>query len=396
MRYIVLTICLAILLPAVLFGQSAHSIALSRQILSDTAQYHGSKVLTFAKPAAGTVTVPPQWTAVETAVMVENPRLQQVVVVRFKDNRSVVGYAVANDGRTVFDSTSVLHFHPSGDRQIADFTITVRPKENTDTTGEHFACKIFLSNNRVIARLAECREGTLQFRNRDYGIRIYAPSINNPFYNLSSDAVCLIDMNRDGTYSWKWRINDLDGTIISSERVKLTKPFNVDGQKLKAVSIDSAGTVFTCSDYLGDTAAIVGFLAPEFSVADLAGITHTLADMKGRVVLVTFWSARCPYCEKIRPRLDTLVSRYDTTQFQAISATVDSNRVAITKFLQNKPYGGIIVPYTEPLWKMYNSRRTTPVYYIIDWDGSVVFSETGASTFSIVERIIGNMLSNER
>ncbi len=395
-RYIVLMICLTVALPAVLFGQTTHTVKLSRQILSDSSKYHGSKALEFVKPAAGTVAVPPHWSALETAVIIENPRLRPTVIARFHDDKGVVRYAVADDGGTVFDSTSVLSFHLSGDRQIADLTITVQPEGKSDTTLKQFAGKIFLSKDRVIARLAECREGTLRIGNRDYDICIYASSINNPFYDLSTDAVCLIDMNRDGTYSWIWQIDDSIGTIIPSERIVLTKPFSIDGHKLKALSIDSAGTMFTCSDYPGDTAAVIGFFAPGFSFTDLDGINHTLADMKGRVVLVTFWSGKCPYCEKIRPRLDTLVLRYDTTRFQAISAVIDSDRVAIMKFLQNRPYGGIIVPYNAPLWNMYNSRKTTPVYYVIDPDGAVVFSGTGASAFTIVERIVADKLSSHQ
>jgi len=396
MRHIILIFCLVVALPTFLFGRTIYKVELSRKILSDTSSYHGSKTLEFAKPAAGTVTVPPQWTNVETGIIVDNPSLQPTYCVRYSDDRGVVRYAVTGDGGNVFDSTSVLSFHTNGDRQIADFTIIVRPKEKADTTLKRFAGKIFLYKNRVLARLAECREGTLQIGNQEYDICIYAPSVNNPFYDLSTNAVSLIDMNHDGTYSWRWQTNDSIGTVIPSERIVLPKPFSVDGHKLKAMSIDSAGTTFTCSDYNGDTAEVVGFMAPGFSVVDLSGNTYSLADMKEHLVLITFWAPGCGYCEKIRPRLDTLVSHCDPAQFQAISATVDTDKFEIEEFLQNRPYGGIVTLYNEPLWKMYNPRKTTPVYYIIDRDGSVLFSGSGASMFSIVERIISDMLPLEK
>jgi thiol-disulfide isomerase/thioredoxin len=331
---------------------------------------------------------------VETALIVDNPDLQPTFIVRFKDNQGVVKYAVADDGGTVFNSESILQFHTSGNRQIADFTIVARPNGNINSTTGRFAGKIFITEDRILARLGACRDGILRIKNEDYSIRIYAPSVNDPFYDLSTSAVCLIDLNRDGDYSWRWLLDDSTGDVIPSERVVLTKPFDVDGQKLKAASIDSTGTLFTCSDYPGDTAAVVGFMAPSFSVADLDGNVHSLADMKGHVVLITFWATHCGYCEKIRPQLDSLVAHSDPAQFQAISATVDTDSSAIANFLQTKPYGGFVVPLDEPLWNKYNPRRTTPVYYIIDRDGSIIFSGTGSSMFTVAERIIENKLAS--
>lgn len=392
MRNSILVILSLFLLPAVLMGQAIHTVHLSKKLLPDTAQYHGSKYITFAKPAKGIITVPPDWGTVEMAMIGENPRLQPAIVVRFH-NTDGVHYAVSSDGKAVFNASSVLQFHSSGYRSIAYFQMAIVPDGTTDSADSHISYQLVLSKNRVIVRLAECREGVLQIGDSEYGVRVYAPSIYNPFYEISSDAVCLVDANRDGAYSWRWRINDANGAIIASERMAMGKPFHVDGYKLKAQSIDPAGTIFTCSDYPDDTAAVVGFLAPEFAITDLAGKTHSLADMKGQIVLITFWSARCPYCEKIRSKLDSLVAQCDSARFTAISATTDSNVDKINKFLRAKPYPGIIVPYVKQLWQIYNARRTTPVYFIIDRDGSIVFSGSGASAFSIVDQIVRAKLS---
>jgi len=396
MRRDLIIIFLALALPAVLVGQTTHKVPLSRLVLPDIAHYHGSILLSFSKPAAGAVTVPPQWQAVEMAEIVDNPRLEPAVAVRFRDGDGSIKYAVASEGSTVFDSSSVLHFHTSGGRPIAYFSIITRPTGSADTAGRRIPCQIVLSKDRVIARLAECREGILQLGNQDFRIRIYAPSIDNPFFDISSKAVCLIDMNRDGNYSWKWRFDDANQAAIPSERISLTDPFSVDGNKLKALSIDPEGKVFTCSDFGSDTAAAVGFKAPAFTIADLEGTPRTLADLRGRVVLMTFWSTGCPYCERIRPQLDTLVAHCDTTQFQAICAAAETDRDEIAEFLRDQPYGGIIVPYAEQLWQTYDARGTTPVYYVIDRDGSVVYSGTGASAFSVVEQILATKLTPRR
>ncbi|MEZ5357715.1 MAG: TlpA disulfide reductase family protein [Candidatus Zixiibacteriota bacterium] len=395
MRKYILVLLSLLLLPAIAIGQATYTAHLSKILLPDTAQYHGSKVITFAKPVEGIITVPSEWGAVEMATIGENPRLQPAIAVRYRNDSGGVTYAISNNGTGVFDAASILQFHQSGDRSIAYFQMTVLPDETNDSSDNYMSCQLVLSKNRVIARLGECREGVLRLGDSEYGVRLYAPSINNPFYEISSDGVCLIDANRDGAYSWKWRINDADRSLVSSERMALEKPFSINGSKLKVASIDAAGTIFTCADYPADTAAVVGFLAPEFAVTDLAGNSHSLSDMKDHIVLITFWSARCPYCEKIRPSLDSLVSHCDTTRFIAISATTDSNVGKIEEILQQKPYYGIIAPYEPQFWQVFNARKTTPVYVIIDRDGSILFTGSGASAFSIVDQIVLTKLSQD-
>ena len=394
MKYRDLLLVLLTIFPAALFPQTAIDVPLSRQVLQDTAQFHGSKILTFTKPTATSITIPSHWTAVETAAIIDNPQLQPVIVIRFKNSDGVMGYALASDGKSIYDTASVLHFRDSGNREIADFTAVIRSRNDSNRTSRQIACQIVKSADRVIARIAECRQGILRLGERSYAIRLYAPSINGPFYSLSSDAVCLIDTNGDGNFSWKWQLADSGRTMVPSERVALTGPFSINGKKLRATEIDSVGSLLTCRYFEGDTSAAVGFKAPRFSCADISGTARNLSDMHGKIILITFWSTSCSYCEKIRPGLDSLVLRCDTASFQSIAAAADSDVKSMAAFLRDKPYEGIIMPYDSSLWNTYNRRMTTPVYYVIDRKGSIIFSGAGASLMPIAERVIMDLLQN--
>lgn len=44
--------------------------------------------------------------------------------------------------------------------------------------------------------------------------------------------------------------------------------------------------------------ARVHALAPEFALPDLEGRLHRLADYRGQIVVVNFWSAECPWSER--------------------------------------------------------------------------------------------------
>jgi len=147
-------------------------------------------------------------------------------------------------------------------------------------------------------------------------------------------------MNGDGIYSWKWQLVNSGRTMVPSERVTLTDPFNVNGKKLMAAAIDSAGTLFTCNDFESDTSAVVGFKAPNFSFTDISDTARSLSAMHGKIVLVTFWSTSCPFCEKIRPGLNALVQHCDPASFQSIAAAADSDPRQLPHFFVINPMRG--------------------------------------------------------
>jgi len=58
------------------------------------------------------------------------------------------------------------------------------------------------------------------------------------------------------------------------------------------------------------TAASLGFLAPDFALKDLNGQTVRLSDFRGKPVLLNFWAAWCPPCRKEMPDLQNFYERY--------------------------------------------------------------------------------------
>ena len=51
-------------------------------------------------------------------------------------------------------------------------------------------------------------------------------------------------------------------------------------------------------------------LAENFSGATMDGQTVELESLKGKVVLITFWSTKCPICESEIPKLNKIAESY--------------------------------------------------------------------------------------
>src|SRR5437868_3375330 len=62
---------------------------------------------------------------------------------------------------------------------------------------------------------------------------------------------------------------------------------------------------------------------PELSFADESGQSHTLAEFKGKVVLLNIWATWCAPCRKEMPTLDRLQAALGGPDFAAIALSID-------------------------------------------------------------------------
>ena len=54
----------------------------------------------------------------------------------------------------------------------------------------------------------------------------------------------------------------------------------------------------------------VSFPAPELTLTDLNGVTRSLADFRGQVVLVNLWATWCPPCKEEMPTLQAYHNKH--------------------------------------------------------------------------------------
>jgi thiol-disulfide isomerase/thioredoxin len=74
--------------------------------------------------------------------------------------------------------------------------------------------------------------------------------------------------------------------------------------------------------------------APPFQLEDAAGVTHSLAGYRGKVILVNFWASWCPPCVEEIPSMNRLAARYDPEAFQIVSINFQEDVQSIREFMQ--------------------------------------------------------------
>jgi cytochrome c biogenesis protein CcmG/thiol:disulfide interchange protein DsbE len=83
--------------------------------------------------------------------------------------------------------------------------------------------------------------------------------------------------------------------------------------------------------------------APALELQDLQGTPHTLAEFRGRVVLIHFWASWCGPCKAELPELTTFARQYETQGLTVLAVNVQESHRDITQFLARHAVPGIVL-----------------------------------------------------
>src|ERR1044071_703881 len=69
-----------------------------------------------------------------------------------------------------------------------------------------------------------------------------------------------------------------------------------------------------------------GSNAPQFSLAGYDGQTYDINQLRGKVVLVTFWSTRCNICHSELPNMNKLAAHYKGQDVVFLAMTMENEQ----------------------------------------------------------------------
>lgn len=113
---------------------------------------------------------------------------------------------------------------------------------------------------------------------------------------------------------------------------------------------------------------------PMFKFEDETGAERSLADWKGKVVLLNLWATWCAPCRKEMPALDRLQKEFGSSQFEVVAISVDRQGAAASKkFLQETKTEHLKL-YIESTSRSVGTLRAAglPTTILIDTEGREV------------------------
>jgi peroxiredoxin len=132
--------------------------------------------------------------------------------------------------------------------------------------------------------------------------------------------------------------------------------------------------------------------APNFTAVRLGGDEFKLSSLKGKVILLNFWSVGCSVCKMQIPVLVELYKKYRTEGLEIVGVYLDRESVAKT-YAEMMRMDYILVFANQEIMSKYGRNiRFIPVTFIIDSEGNIVEKHVGYITKSKFEEEIKELL----
>jgi thiol-disulfide isomerase/thioredoxin len=126
--------------------------------------------------------------------------------------------------------------------------------------------------------------------------------------------------------------------------------------------------------------------APPFLLRDLNGKIVSIADGKGKVVILNFWATWCPPCREEIPEFVKLQQAYKDKLLIIGASEDDDGPQKVQQFAERFAMNYPVVMATKELIDNYGGVPALPTSFLIDPQGRVVQKHTGLYEYEVYER----------
>lgn len=122
---------------------------------------------------------------------------------------------------------------------------------------------------------------------------------------------------------------------------------------------------------------LIGKTAPDFSLKNLSGENVTLADFKGKVLVIDFWATWCSPCKKEMPTFVKLHRDFSAKGFSMIGVSTDYGTEVVQKFAKKHKLNFPLLMADKKIQKDYGGIASIPTAFVVDKKGVVRYCING-------------------
>lgn len=128
--------------------------------------------------------------------------------------------------------------------------------------------------------------------------------------------------------------------------------------------------------------------APRFRARTLSGENFNNESVKGKVVLLEFWTTWCPYCHQEEALVEQVDREFSPQGLIVLAIDVAESKKTVKKYLEQHPWScRIVLTEDTNLAAMYQA-NAYPIYVVIDRDGNIAAEQRGAGGERALRRML--------
>ena len=130
-----------------------------------------------------------------------------------------------------------------------------------------------------------------------------------------------------------------------------------------------------------------GMMAPTVSVRTLDGRTVSLADLRGKVVVLNFWFIGCPACRALKPKLNQFKSKFAGRDDIVFLAMTTDPGPSVESFLKKEPFDYLQAAGAERAMSQFVFRGY-PKNIVLDREGRIVYWRSTIHAWDKFESVV--------
>jgi thiol-disulfide isomerase/thioredoxin len=128
--------------------------------------------------------------------------------------------------------------------------------------------------------------------------------------------------------------------------------------------------------------------APRFRAKTTSGEMFNNDSIKGKVVLLEFWTTWCQYCHDEEPLVEQINKEFSDKGLIVLAIDVAESKKTVKKYLEQHPRSSrIVLTEDTNLAAMYQA-NSYPIYVVIDRDGNISGEQRGTAGERALRRLL--------
>lgn len=133
-----------------------------------------------------------------------------------------------------------------------------------------------------------------------------------------------------------------------------------------------------------------GAPAPRFHAKSTSGENFNNESVKGKVVLLEFWTTWCQYCHQEEALVEQVNQEFAAKGLLVLAIDVAESKKTVKKYLEQHPRScRVVLTEDTNLAAMYQA-NVYPIYVVIGRDGNIAGEQRGAAGERALRRLLAN------